>query len=475
MSEKSAKNCKAMALVFVALAAFFIAGAVFRPLWPIDETRYLTVAWEMWFSGEYNLLSLNFAPYHHKPPMLFWLINASWAVFGVSRTAAMLPIFLAAFGFVWLTRRLVAALLPDDAGAVERATWLALGSAPFLVYASMVMFDIMLACFVLAVLLCFLAYARGGAGWLPGLAGLLLGCAVLTKGPVAYLYVLWPLLLYPFWRAQDGTSPGKGKWYAQLLLCVAVSGLPVLAWLYPIMQEADEGFIKWLVWRQTAGRITGDFKAAHVRPFYFYLLGLPILLVPWAFFRTFWSGVADLRAEFAVRRQFRFLLCWLAPVFLSFCAVSGKQLHYMMPLLPGVIVLFAWIFVPVAATRLRAVALGAVMLLVAGHVGLFSVGYFKAYDLTPVARYVAAHPDSDWGYVRNYQGELGFLGRITFPLESLEGKQVRGWFKKHPDGYVITRRTHRVRGLKKYERVFAVPYRGREMAVYRLPADKPVP
>ena len=55
-----------------------------RPLLPIDETRYLSVAWEMWLEGEILVPQLNGQAYSHKPPLLFWLINAGWAAFGVN-------------------------------------------------------------------------------------------------------------------------------------------------------------------------------------------------------------------------------------------------------------------------------------------------------------------------------------------------------------------------------------------------------
>ena len=51
-----------------------------RPLLPVDETRYLAVAWEMHFGGDSLVPHLNGATYSHKPPLLFWLINLGWAV-----------------------------------------------------------------------------------------------------------------------------------------------------------------------------------------------------------------------------------------------------------------------------------------------------------------------------------------------------------------------------------------------------------
>lgn len=46
-----------------------------RPLMPIDETRYASVAWEMWLRGDFLVPYLNGVPYSHKPPLLFWLFH----------------------------------------------------------------------------------------------------------------------------------------------------------------------------------------------------------------------------------------------------------------------------------------------------------------------------------------------------------------------------------------------------------------
>ena len=52
--------------------------------WPVDETRYASVAWEMWLRGDFLVPFRNGEPYSHKPPLLFWLMHAGWALFGVN-------------------------------------------------------------------------------------------------------------------------------------------------------------------------------------------------------------------------------------------------------------------------------------------------------------------------------------------------------------------------------------------------------
>src|SRR6185312_2993924 len=84
-----------LALAVAIWAILVAAGLYLRPPLPVDETRYLAVAWEMWNGGNYLVPHLNGIPYHHKPPLLFWLMTLGWAVFGVSETWARLvaPLF----------------------------------------------------------------------------------------------------------------------------------------------------------------------------------------------------------------------------------------------------------------------------------------------------------------------------------------------------------------------------------------------
>ena len=54
------------------LVAFILLVPVvlLLPPLPIDETRYLTVAWEMRRTGEFLVPHLNGLPYAHKPPLI---------------------------------------------------------------------------------------------------------------------------------------------------------------------------------------------------------------------------------------------------------------------------------------------------------------------------------------------------------------------------------------------------------------------
>ena len=60
-----------LALLMLAL----LTGVAFvsRPMTPIDETRYISVAWEMWLRGDFLVPFKNGATYSHKPPLMIWL------------------------------------------------------------------------------------------------------------------------------------------------------------------------------------------------------------------------------------------------------------------------------------------------------------------------------------------------------------------------------------------------------------------
>ncbi len=85
-----------------------------RPLTPIDETRYLAVAWEMWEKNEYLVMHKNGAPYSDKPPLLFWLYNLGWVLTGVNEWWPRLVSPLFSFGSLWLTLKISRRLWPED-------------------------------------------------------------------------------------------------------------------------------------------------------------------------------------------------------------------------------------------------------------------------------------------------------------------------------------------------------------------------
>src|SRR5882762_4171749 len=72
-------------------------------LWDPDEGRPAEIAREMLHSGDWLTPSLNFQPYHEKPPVYYWVLASTLKLFGErNEAAARLPSVLAAWAGIWL-------------------------------------------------------------------------------------------------------------------------------------------------------------------------------------------------------------------------------------------------------------------------------------------------------------------------------------------------------------------------------------
>ena len=332
---------RGLAWLLAGWAALAIASIWLRPLWPVDETRYASVAWEMWLRGDFLVPYINGEPYSHKPPLLFWFIHAGWALFGVNDWWPRLVGPLFAFAAVPLLLKLGALLWPDArdserGGVATHAVWILFGTLLFAGFVTLTMFDLLLLDCALAGMIGVLQLSRGARG-----AGLLwlgagIGLGVLAKGPVILLHVLPAALAAPWWAPQ--VKARLGRWYLDLLLGVLIGAAVALAWALPAAYAGGEAYRRAIFWGQTAGRVSESF--AHRAPWWYYVPQLPLLLFPWLLWPRFWRGVLA-RDPGEGRGATRFLLAWLVLTVVGFSLVSGKQGKYLVPFLPAFALLAA--------------------------------------------------------------------------------------------------------------------------------------
>lgn len=457
-----------------ALGLLLFATAIFcRPLLPIDETRYMSVAWEMSLhSGWLDPLTKNFEPYSHKPPLLFWLINIFWEIFGISRWAGTIPIILSSILCIYLTgilgQKIATTLSKDTASSpflnTQKIRVIMAASLPFMIYGTLIMFDFLVCIFTLLSLILILKYAETRRIVDLILLSICLGFGVLAKGPVAYLYVLPCYLLAPLWK-ENLTHPKK--WYFSLLIILVISVIPVLFWLIPVLKESDNQFAFWLVWNQTAGRVTGNFGDAHVRPFYFYVPLLPLFLMPWILFPAFWKSLPSIKSALRKEYDLRFIFCACVPVFIAFSLISGKQPHYLVPLVPAMSLFLVWGFNKISLKTLATTLVIITSLFVVGQLAA-KHSYFDKYDLTPIVNVIHQYPDTPLAYVSNYHAEFNFLARRTSHIDDIHLENLGAWFEKHPNGLAIIK--YRMdSAVTQYPMIFTMAYRGRHIGIFSKP------
>jgi 4-amino-4-deoxy-L-arabinose transferase-like glycosyltransferase len=77
---------------------------------------------------------------------------------------------------------------------------------------------------------------------------------------------------------------------------------------------------------------------AHQLPWWWYLEILPLLLLPWLLWKPLWAGLRKLTYQDS---GIRFCLAWAIPVFIAFSLISGKRIHYLLPLVPALALILA--------------------------------------------------------------------------------------------------------------------------------------
>ena len=315
-----------------------------RPHLPVDETRYLAVAWEMWLRSDFLVPHLNGEPYSHKPPLLFWLINAGWSVFGVNEWWPRLVAPIFGLGCLFLTRSLCYALWPNDKKTQDLSLLFLAGSLFWALFVTLTMFDMILVFFTILGLLGIIkSYAQGkwmGFVWL----AVAIGFGILSKGPAILLHILPVAFTAPIWARRmakfDPNLHYKSiHWYGLVFASIAVGIALALVWAIPAGISGGDVYQNDIFWGQAAGRMVKSFD--HQRAFWWYTVLFPLLILPWSIWPPLWKS---LRANGGnLWRDGSQLLCiiWFTVAFIAFSAISGKQLHYLLPGFPALALIVA--------------------------------------------------------------------------------------------------------------------------------------
>lgn len=295
---------------------------------PVDETRATTVAWEMWVHGDWLVPHLNGEPYSHKPPLLQWTILLGWLLFGVNEWTARVTAPLFALASLYLTAWLGRQLWPEDLRVSRLAPWFLLGTIFWMAWSTLILYDMLLIFFVLLAWNGILLAGRGwaGCGWF--ITGLALGGGILAKGPVVFLFVFPVTLAAPLWLSVLA-KPNWRAWSRGAMGALVLGAAIGLVWAVPAGLAGGEEYRQEIFWGQFAGRIARSF--AHQRPVWWYLKWLPILLLPWILWPPLWRSMSRLRLDAGIR----FCLVQVVATLLLFSAISGKQVHYLLPMFPA--------------------------------------------------------------------------------------------------------------------------------------------
>jgi 4-amino-4-deoxy-L-arabinose transferase-like glycosyltransferase len=343
-----------LAAVIAAAAATLLVSLGAAPL-ERAEIYFVDVARAMVESGDYLVPRYRGEPFFDKPPLTYWLMAASFRLFGFTLTAARLVPVAAALlllsATAWLGR-----LVFDRATGVAGAAVLA-STLLFLIFGRVAMSDMLLALWTtVAVALALEAEAAAGgrARAIAVALGIVLGLGFMTKGPIA---LILPGLGIATWAWRRRRLPLRAVDLALATAAFAVVGLTWFALLYRRLGMAP---LEYFFLRENLERFAGETYDEGRSPFY-YLGAYLAVGLPWSLLFP--------RAAFRLPRGERAVLVWLALMAVPLSLARGKIDYYLLPLAPAAslvvarfLVGVAWNAVDVHWARVSAVAFGAVIL-----------------------------------------------------------------------------------------------------------------
>jgi 4-amino-4-deoxy-L-arabinose transferase-like glycosyltransferase len=316
-------------LTLLILPAFLLFPTRSYYLLEPDEGRYAELTREMLQNEEWIIPTLQSEPYLDKPPLFYWLIILSYKLFGVSDSVARLVPALSVH-FIILCVYLFGRRTLGERSAFWGALLLSV-SPGMMGMGRLLILDGLLTLWITLATFSLLEAIRGSKlhqGWW-FFAAIACGLGVLTKGPIACLLPIPPVIAYR-WLTRSRIEIGWKRWCGFFGIVLSIN----LPWYIAIYLH-EPIFLKYFFWEHNVLRFLQPFD--HLQPVWYYLPILigglfPAIVLAWPFLKSLVSG----EEESAQRRTkgFGYYLlagCWCV----FFFSVSGCKLPtYILPTFP---------------------------------------------------------------------------------------------------------------------------------------------
>lgn len=304
-------------LFFAAALFFFLWGSWLLPLTDPVESNYALTAKEMVMAGDWMSPRIYGAYWYDKPIMVYWMLCASYSLFGFTDLASRLPSALAGalsvVLIIWYMRR----ILKDNVQAVWAGTMLAVSLECWVISHAIITDNLLLLFTIPTMLSAYIGITERNTKHLV-IAYAAAGLACLTKGPVGLVLPGILLVLWCLSMKSPKTILRLFPWQG-LLAFFAI----VLPWYGGMYLIHGSDFVSEFLGLHNVLRATSSEHPAD-NHFYYYLLLLPAMTLPWSFlsFYEMWKGRKE-KSPF-----YLFLMTWCWGTILFYTLMATKYVTY---------------------------------------------------------------------------------------------------------------------------------------------------
>lgn len=311
--------------LYLFLAIAFISLTVFLGSWGLtdsSEARYAEIGKELFVTKDYVNPTLLGIKHLHKPPLTYYVTALGYQLFGVNEFAARFFMQLALVFQLFLVFKITLLLYKNEKLAFTAA--LIYFSLPITVIAVRTLTtDAYLTTFILASIFSWLKYKEDQKSYLLYLFYLFLGLIFETKGPVGFIVPITFVITHKIIYNE------KIEWSVHQFLGFLLFLLVSASWYIAAIKN-NEGLFDYFFNNQLVERVTKN-TFNRGKPFYYYLLIVPLIGVPWVFY-LFSYFKKNLKTIIEEKKTNFILIVTFLVMFLILSFSTSKLILYVLPL-----------------------------------------------------------------------------------------------------------------------------------------------